>query len=71
MKAGTRMTHAQARKIAIQAIEAQIKVLAFDANMHERLGVDTPHAVKASVRRRELRAAIVTLQAPEQVRIEL
>lgn len=64
------MTHAQARRIAIAAIEAQIKALAVDANMHDRLGATYPHAVKASQRRAVLRAAIATLHEPEQVRIE-
>lgn len=61
------MTHAQARRIAIQAIESEIKRLAVDANMHERLGATYPAAVKASARRRALRAAIAKLQEPEQV----
>lgn len=61
------MTHAQARRIAIEAIEAQIKALAIDANMAERLGATYPAAVKASQRRKELRAAIVKLNEPEHV----
>lgn len=61
------MTHAQARKIAIESIRAQIKALAVDANMHDRLGATYPHAINASKRRRELMEAIDTLKRPEQV----
>lgn len=61
------MTHAQARKIAIEAIRQQIKSITIDANMHDRLGATYPHAINASKRRRELLEAIDTLKRPEQV----
>lgn len=65
------MTHSQARTIAIRAIEAQIKALAIDANMHERLGATYPRAIQASAERARLRAAIAKLQEVEQERIAL
>lgn len=61
------MTHAQARKIAIEAIRQQIKTITVDANMHDRLGATYPHAINASKRRKELIEAIDTLKQPEQV----
>lgn len=51
------MTRARAITLAIQCIEAEIKRLAVQANLHDQYGADTPVCVEASQRRTELRAA--------------
>lgn len=65
------MTPARARQLAVQALEREIKALAVDANLHERMGLAAPHAVEASKRRRELREAVRVLSGAQQVEMEL
>lgn len=65
------MQRAQATRIAIQAIEAEIKRVAVNANLHDLMHADTPTCVKASARRRELHDAIQALREPAQVRMQL
>ena len=65
------MNRSRATQIAIQCIEAEIKRLAVNANLHDLMHADTPVCVKASERRKELRAAIEALQEPSQTRMKL
>lgn len=65
------MTRARAITLAIAALEAQIKALAVNANLHDQYGADAPACVEASARRRELREAIAALQEPVQARMRL
>lgn len=65
--AGAAVTNARAITIAIQAIEAEIKRLAVNANLHEMYHADAPACVQASERRRVLREAVQTLKEPQQV----
>lgn len=65
------MNRPQATRIAIQAIEAELKRLAVNANLHDLLHADAPVCVNASARRRELRDAIQTLQQPAQAKMVL
>lgn len=61
------MTNARAIALAIQALEAQIKRLAVNANLHDLCHADAPACVEASRRRTELRDAIAALRQPQQV----
>lgn len=61
------MTNARAITLAIQALEAQIKRLAVNANLADLYHADAPACVEASRRRRELRDAIAALREPQQV----
>jgi len=61
----------RATQIAIQCIEAEIKRLAVNANLHDLMHADTPVCVEASRRRKELRAAIEALRQPQQVGMKL
>lgn len=61
------MKHAHATKLAIQALEREIKRLAVNANLADLCHADAPVCVEASRRRAELRAAIVALRQPQQV----
>lgn len=56
------MTHARAISLAIKALEAEIKRLAFNANLYDMVHADTPVCMDASRRRKELRAAIAELK---------
>lgn len=62
------MNRAQATKIAIQAIEAEIKRLAVNANLHDMMHADAPVCIEASRKRRELKEAIEALRQPAQTR---
>lgn len=53
------MTRAQALKLAIAAIDAEIKRLQFDANLYERLGAE--HGGKAHHKRALLQEARAVL----------
>ena len=44
-------------------MEKEIKTLNLDANLHDLMNADTPHAINASKRRKKLQAAIETFQA--------
>lgn len=55
------MTYDKAMKIARACIEAEIKRLAVNANMHDMMKLDAPACVAASGRRKELRAALDAL----------
>jgi hypothetical protein len=48
--------------IAVHAIEKEIKLLAFDANMFDLCHVDEPDFRRAAERRRELQEAIEVLR---------
>lgn len=63
------MTRARAIRIAVAALEAERQRLAVNANMYERLGLDTPATRGAATRRAELAAAMAILQQPEQTRM--
>jgi len=65
------MTNQRAITLAIQALEAQIKALAVNANLHDLYHADTPVCVEASRKRIELRAAIAQLRQPQQARMKL
>ena len=59
------MTYQQAIKLATEALEKEIERLAVDANLHEKLGADYPHAIRAAKRRKKLRVAIELLNKPQ------
>ncbi len=61
----------RATSIAIQCIEAEIKRLAVNANLHEMMHADAPVCVEASKRRKELREAIAALKEPQQIGMQL
>ena len=63
------MNASRARTIAIQCIEAEIKRLAVNANLHDMCHADAPVCVEASKRRKELREAIAALKEPQQTRM--
>lgn len=52
----------QAIKIAVAAMQEEIKLLNVDANMLDKLGFRSPTTVKASRRRAELKDAIEALE---------
>lgn len=60
------MTPARARRIAIACIQAEIKRLAVNANLHDRYQADAPACVEASKRRKQLLAALAELSAPAE-----
>ena len=75
-----RMKHAQAIKLAVEALEAEIDRLQIDADLYDKspivtLGATedfrTPRRAAASKRRADCQAAIETLQQPEQLAMEL
>ena len=55
------MQYSKAIKIAQACIEAEIKRLAVNANMHDLMHLDAPACVNASQRRKELRDALAAL----------
>ena len=57
------MKQSKAIKIAVECIEQQMRKYAFDANMHLRLGMDTPHAVNSAKKYKDMAEAIKTLEA--------
>lgn len=63
------MKQSQAVGLAIQCIEAEIKRLAVNANLHDMMHADAPVCVEASKRRALLRAAIAALKEPIQARL--
>jgi len=65
------VNRSRAIRLALECIEAEIKRLAVEANLHEVYGLASPGAMQASRRRQELRAVITTLQLPEQQRMKL
>jgi hypothetical protein len=50
-------------KLAIEAIEKQIRLISLDANLFEQKIVTTPHAQNCYIKREKLRAAIQWLQS--------
>lgn len=66
-----RMKHAQAIKLAIEALEQECKRVAVNANLFEKMHLDTPATRNAAKRRTDCRAAIEVLQQPEQLAMEL
>jgi hypothetical protein len=62
------MTHTRALALAIRALEAQIKGLNVNANLHDIAHADTPMCVEASRQRKELRAAIEALELPKRIK---
>jgi cell division protein FtsL len=62
------MTHTRALALAIRALEAQIKGLNVNANLHDIAHADAPSCVEASRQRKELRAAIETLSLPKRIK---
>lgn len=52
----------KAIKIAVAAMQEEIKLLNVDANMLDKLGFRSPTTVKASRRRAELKEAIEALE---------
>ena len=65
------MRQNRAMQIAIACIEQEIRRIAVEANMADQYGAAYPAAIKASARRRELRAAIVALREPAQTRMRI
>jgi hypothetical protein len=56
------MKYSTAVKVAIGAMQKEKRACAFDANLHEKLGVQTPSAENAHRRMIELNEAIAILQ---------
>jgi N6-adenosine-specific RNA methylase IME4 len=56
------MKHNQAIRLAIQAMQHECSRLAVNANLHERMGLDTPACIAASQKRKQLEEAIALLQ---------
>ena len=56
------MKQKKALKLAIEAMEAEVRRLAVDANLHDVYGADSPYAVRASLERVELREAVEELK---------
>lgn len=56
------MQYTRAIRIAIAAIDAQIKRLATNANLHDQYHADAPACVQASKQRADLIAARALLQ---------
>lgn len=52
----------RALKLALESLKDDMQRVAFDANLHERLGSDCPVAVKASKNRKKLQEAIGELE---------
>lgn len=52
----------RALKLAIESLKDDVQRVAFDANLHERLGSDCPVTVKAAKHRMKLREAIGELE---------
>jgi hypothetical protein len=65
------MKQSRAITLAIAALEAQIKALAVNANLHDLCHADAPVCVEASRKRTELREAIEALRQPQQARMKL
>ncbi len=65
------MTNATAIKLAIQALEKEIRRLSVNANLHDMCHADAPVCVEASRKRKELREAVATLKQPQQARMKL
>lgn len=63
------MTRRRAITLALECIQREIKKLAADANFHDVYHADSPYAIKASARRRELREAVQALREPTQTRM--
>lgn len=61
------MTHKQAVRLAVRAMERWIADLNVDANLHEEWGMDTPAGRNASKKRKQLGEAIGVLSQAEQV----
>jgi hypothetical protein len=57
------VTHRKAVRIAVAAMRRELRVITFDAQMHEHFGATYPQALMASKRSIELKAAIETLTA--------
>lgn len=55
--------------LAIQALEAEIKRLAVNANLEDAYHSGIPMCVEASRRRKELREAVKALRQPHQARL--
>jgi hypothetical protein len=62
------MTHTRALALAIKALEAQIKGLNVNANLHDIAHADAPMCVEASRQRKDLRAAIEALELPKRIK---
>lgn len=60
------MTRGKAIRVAIEAMQREIRRLSVDANLHEAYGLDSPTAVSASKKRAELRDAILILEQKSQ-----
>lgn len=56
------MESRKAIKLAIGALQEEIRLLNVDANMLDKLGYRSPSTIKASRRRAELREAIEALE---------
>lgn len=65
------MTIARAIRLATEAIKLEVKRLAFDANVLDKLKLVTPESVKASKRRRDLLEAISILEALKDKQAEV
>jgi hypothetical protein len=52
-------------KLAIEALQKQIRVISLDANLYEQKIVTTPHAQNCYLKREKLRAAIQWFEANE------
>lgn len=52
----------KALRVLRELAQAELQRLAIDANLHERCGAQYPAAVKASQKRKDIRAAMAVLE---------
>jgi len=62
-RGGAHVTNNRAIDLAIAAMQRERRRYAVDAALHERMGLDSPSAVRASETRKELAEAIARLEA--------
>jgi hypothetical protein len=62
------MKQSRATTLAIKALEAQIKRLTVNANLHDMYHAEAPMCVEASRQRQALREAIAQLRLPLEIK---
>lgn len=65
------MTRDKAIKLAIEAIEGEIKRLNVDANLYQLADARYPAAIRAFKRRNDLHQAIDVLKSPIAIQMDL
>lgn len=61
----------KSNRLAIEALRAEVKKIAFDANLFDKGMADYPHAQRCSERRKILLAEIERLKAPQQLGLSM